>query len=148
MISTINLIDFFLYSSFLNSFKNENKKKIPLFCLCSYETDCSQNERMHLSIQYAAQLERENRGKGINRGADYQCENVLKARTKLKRWTCSIRREKHHSLTTSAPTALATKKSHLSKDQHANLTPKNDELFCDCFHKKKCKHTRMVDFYD
>lgn len=126
--------------------KNEVKKKIPLFCLCSYERDCSQNEKMHLSIQYAAQLEQENREKGVNRGADYQCENVLKARTKLKRWTCSVKRENLFR-TTSPPLGPAPVTDHFGESEKQFRT-KNDELYCDCFHKKKCKHTRIVDFYD
>lgn len=125
--------------------KSEDQKKIPLFCMCSYERDCSLNEKMHLSIQYATQLEKENREKGLNRGADYQCENVLKAKTKLKHWTCTVKGAKHFTSSVTPVSAHSKKKFAQSENQ---LKQNNDELYCDCFHKKKCKHNRMVDFYD
>ena len=113
--------------------------------MCSYERDCSLTEKMHLSIQYATQLEKENREKGLSRGADYQCENVLKAKTKLKRWTCTVKGAKHF---TASVTSVSThSKNKFAKSENQNKQ-KNYELYCDCFHKKKCKQSRMVDFYD
>lgn len=96
---------------------------------------------MYLSSEFAKQLERENHAKGVERGADYQCENMLKTKTK-KRWTCALKRDQEQITTTKSSltsTAYAVNNNHNK--------PNNDELYCDCFHKKNCKKSRMVEFF-
>lgn len=107
---------------------------------------------MYLSSEFAKQLERENHAKGVERGADYQCENMLKTKTK-KRWTCALKRDQEQERITTTrssltSTAYAVNNNHNSKNNNNNNNkPNNDELYCDCFHKKNCKKSRMVEFF-
>ncbi|RNA19819.1 hypothetical protein BpHYR1_033412 [Brachionus plicatilis] len=96
---------------------------IPLFCVCSYAYDCSKKELFYFSYGYMLRLLRDNARKKINRGADFQCEKVLRRETN-KSWKCSIRKN----------------------SPNANNDP-NEEYLCDCILIETCTHQRIVDFY-
>ncbi|CAF0892022.1 unnamed protein product [Brachionus calyciflorus] len=102
-----------MYSTEINDLKQ--KKIVPEFCICEYFL--SDNEKYHFSYDYMKQLYNENVRKKINRGADYQCENVLYERTS-KNWIC-----------------------HVTKNVNNILNDPDEELSCDC------KHQKIVDFY-
>jgi len=103
--------------------KSSNNTLIPLFCKCSYDYVCNmEEERIYFSFEYMNKLIKKNKAKNIQRGPDYQCEFVLKKKTK-KAWKCVVKRE------TSKP------------------LNKNDEYYCDCKHEEVCQKDRLVDFY-
>lgn len=103
--------------------EKKNAALIPLFCVCSYSYNCSKKELFYFSYNYMLRLLRDNSKQKINRGADFQCEKVLKRETN-KIWQCSI---------------------------HKNiLNAKNDpneEYLCECILKETCTRQRIVDFY-
>lgn len=103
------------FNNIKNPLTSADKPKInliPLFCICSYEYDCDiVNSEMSFSYDYMKQLKKQNYLKKVKRGADYQCENVLKKKTKQS-WSCAIKKETKRPL------------------------DKSREYFCKCFHKK------------
>lgn len=104
-----------------NSYRIKNNL-VPFLCICSYEYDCSnQNETFFFSYNYMEKLAAENKKNRINRGPEYQCENVLMKKTRDK-WSCVVKK-------------------------NVNNTIVNEEYYCDCKSIKKCTHQRMVDFY-
>ena len=100
---------------------NDRKTNIALFCSCSYEYKCVENQSIYFSLDYNKNLANRNKLNKINREADYQCENSLKKLTQ-KVWTC---------------------KNKINEES----TSKDDEYYCECMHKKKCKFYRLADFY-
>jgi hypothetical protein len=121
-------------NSQLKNTDNNDIYHVPLFCICSYDYDCNiENERFYLSLNYLNKLLKENRSKNINRGADYQCEIALKKQTN-KEWSCVLKE------------AEQLQQSHEKEAKLTNLI-NNDEFYCDCYFKNRCKHERIVDFY-
>lgn len=102
---------------------SENLALIPLFCVCTYAYDCSKKEIFYFSYSYMLRLLRDNARKKINRGADYQCEKVLKKETN-KSWQCLI-----------------------SKNSLNENNDPNEEYLCECILIDTCTHQRIVDFY-
>jgi len=103
--------------------KTSNNTLIPLFCKCSYDYVCNkEEEKIYFSLEYMNKLIEKNKAKNIHRGPDYQCEFVLKKKTK-KPWKCVVKKENSKPLN------------------------KNDEYFCNCIHEEVCQKERLVDFY-
>jgi hypothetical protein len=104
-------------------YKSSNNTLMPLFCKCSYDFVCKkEEENIYFSFEYMNKLIEKNRAKKIQRGPDYQCEFVLKKKTK-KPWKCVVKKENSKPLN------------------------KNDEYYCNCVYEEICQKERLVDFY-
>lgn len=96
---------------------------IPLICSCSHQYECTETKEYHFSSKYKNEIKLKNQLMKINRGADFQCEKMLKKKT-LVDWICE-----------------------LEKNQQQEITNTDEEYFCKCLHRKMCTYDRYVDIF-
>ena len=94
---------------------------IALLCSCSYEYGCQETKEFHFSFKYNKEIQAKNRLMNVHRGADFQCERILK-KTTSNDWSCNI-------------------------EKNENPSTQDDQYYCKCFYQKKCRHDRYVELY-
>jgi hypothetical protein len=103
--------------------ENKTVDKTPLYYFCFYKYECKNIEKIFMSENFSKSLLKLNKSNNIKRGADFQCEKMLKIKTNSE-WNCKLYKNKKSTVTIA------------------------EKIYCNCFSNKICQNERIIHLTD